>query len=97
MRELRNSALSGQAQPKIFYILPKRHEALTLEEKDLKRLYRQESEEKANEDKAKSVPKWIRQSSGVFKEEYLEQCHAKMLQDAMKPQKSSETCLSVDL
>ena len=28
--------------------------------------------------------KWIRQASGIFKEEYLEQCHEKMLQDAVK-------------
>jgi len=66
-----------QAKPKIFYILPKRQEALTLE-KDLKGMYREEEESTdttsatklAMEDKskaAKAVSKWIRQCSGVFK------------------------------
>ena len=84
MREMRSAALSGQPRPKVFYVLPKRGEALTLE-KDSKALYRQESaESSSSDDKTPNVTKWIRQSSGVFKEDYLEHCHAKMLDEASK-------------
>ena len=74
-----------QAKPKIFYILPRRHEALTLEqgEEDLKGMYRQEEDSSDTtsstqlemEDKAKAakaVSKWIRQCSGVFKVRLIE-------------------------
>ena len=88
MREIRKSSMApGSPQPKIFYILPRRDEMLTLEQ-DLKGHYNAE-EESSHLDAAKEVhpnqvTKWMRTASGVFKEEYLEQCHAKLLEEAVK-------------
>ena len=58
MREIRNATLSGQPRPKVFYILPKRDEALTLE-KDLKSLYYIQESPESPEDKTKVKISWI--------------------------------------
>ena len=73
-------------KPKIFYILPRRHELLTLERR-LKRTFSKEEETDesqisyGNPDEIKT---WIRKSSGAYEEKYLDQYNDKLMLDATK-------------
>ena len=44
----------------------------------------QDSSEEINVKTQRKVKQWYRQASGPFKKEYLEQCHAKLLEDAVQ-------------
>ncbi len=106
MREMRNLALDDQKRPKVFYHLTPRQPGHTLTlEQNINSMFRadsvdsgdveievsnEEEEEKKPRVKPTKVTKWMRRASGVFEDEYIEQLHAKLIEDAKKVVQNEE-------